>query len=256
MSRDSDEWHLSFCGEVEPLVQVAIHKTPVGIDRGVVKAVVASDGFTANREMVTAGEGKRFVRLQQKLARQAKGSKRRHRTRVQLANLHRTIRRRRQDFAHQTSRQLVNSHDLIVLEDLRVNNMTASARGTIANPGTNVKAKAALNRAILDKGWGRLKTYIAYKLEREGGKLILVNPAFSSQQCSECDHIDAKSRVSQSWFCCTKCGHAENADINAAKVILGRGLKIVYAEGLSVSGQGDLCRGMSMNCQSPLLKVA
>ena len=256
VSRDSDEWYLSFCGEVEPRKQALQTKTSVGIDRGVVTAVVASDGLTADREMATVGEGKRFVRLQQRLARQTKGSRRRARTKVQFANLNRTIRRRRQDFAHQVSRHLVNNHDLVVLEDLRVKNMTASARGSLGNPGVNVRAKAVLNRAILDKGWGRLKTYLAYKLEQEGGRLLLVNPACTSQECSECDHIDAASRRSQSEFVCTACGHTENADLNAAKIILKRGLKIVYAEGLSVSGQGDLYTGKSMNCQPTLLSVA
>ena len=256
MVRDSDEWYLSFCGSSGVGRLAARPKTSVGIDRGVVTAIVASNGFTANREMTTPGERKRFVRLQQRLTRQHKGSRRRERAKIQFANLHRTIRRRRQDFAHQVSRQLVNNHDLVVLEDLRVKNMTASARGTMEKPGRNVRAKAALNRAILDKGWGRLRTYLAYKLDKEGGRLVVVNPAFSSQQCSECDHIDAASRVSQAWFACTNCSHAENADGNAAKTILKRGLKIVSAAGLAVAGQGDLHQSVSVNCQPSLREVA
>jgi len=65
------------------------------------------------------------------------------------------IRVRRGDFATQTARRLAARHGLVVVEDLKVKQMTATAKGTVAAPGRNVRQKARLNRAILDKGWGR-----------------------------------------------------------------------------------------------------
>ena len=256
VSRDCDDWYVSFCLATSPRPKyLSQAKTSVGLDRGVVNAVATSDGEFLDRHILSVGEQKRMIRLQQSLARQTKGSKRRARTKAAFGKLHRTARRRRQDFAHQTSATIVKNHDLVVLEDLRVKNMTRSAKGTLKKPGKNVAAKAALNQAILDKGWGQLRQYLAYKLEQEGGRLVLVSPAFSSQTCSipECGFVDPASRRSQSLFVCSKCGHTENADTNAAKVILARGLKIVYAEGSSVSGQGDLHRSESMNCQPSAL---
>ena len=94
--------------------------------------------------------------------------------------------------------------------------MTRSARGTLKAPGRRVRQKAGLNRGILASGWGllvrRLETKATSRVEK-------VNPAFSSQRCSACGHVDAKSRESQARFVCTACGFACNADVNAARNI-------------------------------------
>ncbi len=102
--------------------------------------------------------------------------------------------------------------------------MTASAAGTVENPGRNVRQKAGLNRSILDQGWGAFKTMLAYKMADRGGVLIEVDPAYTSQTCSACGVIDKASRKDQATFICTACGHHANADTNAAINILKRGL--------------------------------
>ena len=101
----------------------------------------------------------------------------------------------------------------------------ASAKGTIQKPGKMVAQKSGLNRSILRQGWYKFQTLLKYKCDWYGSYLQLVSPHFSSQTCSECWHVDKKSRVSQSVFSCTKCNHTENADTNASKVILTRGLR-------------------------------
>ena len=126
--------------------------------------------------------------------------------------------------------------------------MTASAKGTAEAPGKNVRAKSTLNRGILAKGWGGLARTLEHKARYNGSEIVKVNPAYTSQTCSACGTVDAKSRESQARFACRSCGHAENADVNAAKNIL--------AAGLAVTGRGDLAVGRSVKRQPPVRAVA
>ncbi len=100
--------------------------------------------------------------------------------------------------------------------------MTRSARGTNEFPGTNVRQKRGLNRAIAGKGWGMLRTQLAYKAARAGGKLEAVNPRNTSISCHVCQTVDANSRENQAEFVCTVCRHVCHADVNAAINILRR----------------------------------
>jgi putative transposase len=91
--------------------------------------------------------------------------------------------------------------------------MTRSAKGTREQPGRNVAAKTGLNRGIRRSGWGML----VERLERKApGRVQKVPPAYTSQRCSACGHVDRGSRKSQALFLCTACGHTANADVNAA----------------------------------------
>ena len=105
---------------------------------------------------------------------------------------------------------------MIRVEDLRIGDMTRSAKGTPGTPGRNVRAKAGLNRGILRSGWGLLVRRLQ---DKAPGRVEKVSPAFTSQRCSACGHVDGKSRESQARFVCTACGFAGNADVNAARNI-------------------------------------
>ena len=105
---------------------------------------------------------------------------------------------------------------VIKVEDLRIRNMTRSAKGTVKDPGCNVRAKAGLNRGILRSGWGLLVRRLE---EKAPGRVGKVYPAFTSQRCSACGRVDARSRESQARFVCTACGYACHADVNAARNI-------------------------------------
>ena len=117
------------------------------------------------------------------------------------------------------------NHAVVVLEDLKVRNMTASAKGTVDKPGRNIRQKSGLNKSILDQGWGLLKRILDYKLQWTGGMLFLVNPAYTSQTCSVCGVVDAGNRPNQAVFHCLHCGQEAHADVNAAQNILARGLQ-------------------------------
>jgi putative transposase len=122
----------------------------------------------------------------------------------------------RNDYLHKLSTTISKSHAVVVLEDLKVKDMTASAQGTREKPGRNAKQKAGLNKAILDQGWGNFRLYLEYKQARLGGWVLYVNPAYTSQTCSGCGHVHPDNRRSQAGFVCQSCGLSINADMNAA----------------------------------------
>jgi putative transposase len=106
---------------------------------------------------------------------------------------------------------------------LQIRNMSASARGTLEDPGRNVKAKSGLNKSILDQGWYEFHRLLQYKLDWQGGSLVEVDYRNTSQRCSCCGHTEKRNRKSQEIFKCLNCGHEENADVNAAINILTAG---------------------------------
>jgi len=128
----------------------------------------------------------------------------------------------RKDFLHKHSTAIAKNHGTVVVEALKVQDMCASAKGTAAAPGKNVRQKTGLNRSILDQGWGAFRVMLSYKLADRGGRLIEVPAAYSSQTCAACDIVDPASRRDQSLFICSACGYTANADTNAAIITLRR----------------------------------
>ena len=219
--RDCDQWFAVFVQEVER--QPAERRTgTVGIDRGVVAIIADSEGQTITNPAFAGRAKRKLVRIQRALSRTKKASNNRAKARLRLARAHRKVRRQRAWLQHQISHDYANSHGVVVIEKLETARMTRSARGTVEAPGRNVRAKAGLNRSILDAGWSGLADKLRYKLEERGGLLVEVPAAYSSQTCSVCGVVDAASRRTQAEFSCVACGHSENADINAARVILSR----------------------------------
>ncbi|MGH9012064.1 MAG: RNA-guided endonuclease InsQ/TnpB family protein [Acidimicrobiia bacterium] len=195
-----------------------------GVDLGVaVLAAVADDSGTvelvANPAPLTRAR-QRLESAQQALAACQKGSNRRQRARRRITRLHEQVRQQRRQYAHQLTARLVADYDLIAVEDLRITNMTRSARGTVEAPGTNVAAKAGLNRSVLDAGWGQLVNLLTYKAEGAGRKLVRVAAHHTSQTCARCGATDPANRPRRDHFTCTACGNAAHPDANAAQVIL------------------------------------
>jgi putative transposase len=168
-----------------------------------------STGQLLHCPALTAREQARLRRLQRTLARATRGSKRRGRARHAIAR----ETDRRKDWAEQASTVIARRFDLIRVEDLKITNMTRSAKGSRESPGRNVRAKAGLNRGILASGWGLL---VGRLQDKAPGRVEKINPAFTSQRCSACGRVDRGSRESQAVFRCTACGFAVNADVNAA----------------------------------------
>jgi IS605 OrfB family transposase len=219
-------WHVAFSAP-QPAVPRSRAGAVVGVDLGIAHTITTSDGHQAHIPEMGSSEERRLVRLQRKLARQRKGSKRRARTNHAVAALHARAGDRRRDWAEKTSTRLVTDYDLVVFEDLRVKAMLSSARGTIEAPGRSVAAKAALNRRIAAAAWSTLVRRTRQKADASDGcEVVLIDPKHTSQECSACGHTAAENRPSQAVFSCVGCGHAAHADINAAINIRARGLRV------------------------------
>jgi putative transposase len=208
-------WHIAFAAIPAPIPAPGNGQV-VGIDRGIAVSAALSTGKTLYVPGLTARERKRMQRLERKLARARRGSNRRKRVRLAMARLKGRESDRRKDWAEKASTDIARQFDVIRVEDLRIRNMTRAAAGTVGNPGRNVRAKSGLNRQIMRSGWGLLVRRLE---DKAPSRVEKINPAFTSQRCSACGHVDPKSRESQARFCCTACGFAGNADVNAARNI-------------------------------------
>jgi transposase len=208
-------WHVAFAVIPGP-VSAPGNGQAVGIDRGVAISAALSTGEMLHAPGLTARERTRLRRLQRSLARAGRGSNRRGRVRHAIARLRARETDRRKDWAEKASTDIARRFDVIRVEDLQITNMTRSARGTRENPGRNVRQKAGLNRGILGSGWGLLVRRLE---DKAPGRVEKIRPAFTSQRCSACGHVDRDSRESQAIFRCTACGYACHADVNAARNI-------------------------------------
>jgi putative transposase len=142
-----------------------------------------------------------------------------------LALLHHKIANVRKDFLHKESTKLAKKFNTIYVEDLKIVNMSKRAKPKQDENGkflpNHQSQKNGLNKAILDCGWGMFRDMLEYKT-----KVIRINPKYTSQTCNVCGCVDATNRISQSEFKCKECGHISNADLNAAKNILSKGIAL------------------------------
>jgi putative transposase len=225
VSLDPLGWNVSFCTEQH--IEVDRNSGPaIGIDRGVTRALAFSDGtfgyLPKERMNVLERKAKRHSRG---LSRSKKGSNRRKKTRHLLAAQKARTARIRKHFNHVQSYRISRKFGIAVVEALKTKNMTASASGTVEEPGTNVAQKAGLNRGILSVGWFQFKTFLIYKMAATGGEVRKVSPMHTSTTCSCCGVNEKKHRKSQAVYECDACGSAMNADHNAAINILQAGTR-------------------------------
>jgi putative transposase len=237
-------WHLAFAAIPEPVPGPGDNSV-VGVDRGVAVSVALSNGELLRAPRLRAGETKRLHRLQQRLARARRGSRRRTRTKLAIAKLRARETDRRRDWVEMTTTDLARRFDTIRVEDLNVRAMTRSARGTSECPGTNVAQKRGLNREIHRHGWGLL---VARLKQKASGRLEFVPAAYTSQRCSHCGYVAPENRKSQAVFQCVACGAGpRNADVNAARNI---------AAGRAVTAREDLGTSRSVNREPQLCPPA
>lgn len=192
------------CDGVSKNIQNPDESQVCGIDMGIAYFCVDSNGnLIENPKHFKKYESQ--LRIENRsLSRKKKFSKRWKKQVNKLGLLHHKIANVRRDFLHKESAKLAIKYNTVYVEDLKINNMAKN---------TN------LSKHILDCGWGEFRTMLEYKTN-----VIRVDPKYTSQTCNECGIKDSKSRLSQSEFVCKSCGHIDNADINAAKNILSKGI--------------------------------
>lgn len=211
----------------------------VGIDLGIVKTVTLSDGtvFQLDVESIKKHE-KQIAVLQrqlcrnkearQKLAKLGKAnpfdkrepSRMRRRLKAKIQNHHRCIRNIRRDFMLKTAHTIAQNYGWVAMEDLKLKNMTKSAKGTVEEPGKNVRQKTGLNRSLARVAPYAMRMAIHWAVFKANGRLILVDPKYTSQTCPICGYTSSSNRPSQAHFGCQKCGYTANADVVGAANVL------------------------------------
>jgi putative transposase len=210
----------------------------IGVDLGLTHFAITSDGEKVSKyenPRHLAKHEKNLKRKQQKLARKQKGSKSRQKYRKVVARVYERVSNSRQDFLHKLSRKLVNENQVVVVENLHV-------KGMVRNHN--------LAKAISDVGWGMFTNFLAYKLEKKGGKLIEINRWFpSSKLCSECYYqVDEMPLDVREWTC-PHCRTHHDRDGNAAINIRAEGIRMLRqaqqqlkTDGTAVSAEGGEVR--------------
>jgi putative transposase len=203
----------------------------VGIDVGLEKFASLSNGEFIPNPRFYRREEKALAKAQRKLEKQKKGSVARKKAKKVVSRVHERIRNKRHNFIHQESRKIVNRFGLIAVEKLEVKNMSRRPKikkdeetgEYLPNGATR---KAGLNKSILDAGWSQFRFALSYKAESAGRKLVEVNPAFTSQDCSGCG-VRVIKELTERVHSCSNCGIVMDRDMNAACNILALGLQSV-----------------------------
>ncbi len=224
------KWFISI--QTERTVEVAVHRssTAVGIDMGVVRFATLSDGSFYEPLNSFAQHQAALGRAQQSMSRKQKFSRNWQRAKSRVVRIHIRIANARRDYLHKASTVISKNHAIVCIEDLQVNNMSRSAAGNLESPGTNVRAKSGLNRAILDQGWAQFRGQLKYKLAWNGGRLIAVPAMNTSRTCPGCGHVSQDNRKTQAMFCCVQCGYQANADLVGAINVRRAGLAQIACE--------------------------
>jgi putative transposase len=223
ISLSADKWYVSVQTERIVADPVPSSQSEIGIDMGIASFAAFSDGTTLQPLNTFRKHEKKLKKLQRSLSHKVKFSANWCKQKAKIQRLHKKIADVRNDFLHKATTTISKNHALIVMEDLKVRNMSKSASGSLENPGRNVRAKSGLNKSILDQGWFEFRRQLNYKLAWAGGMLITIPPQCTSQTCPQCGNVDKESRKTQALFKCTACGHEDNADVNAAVNILAAG---------------------------------
>ncbi len=211
VSKHAGKWFVSIQTERE-VEQPNPQGGAVGIDVGIARLATLSDGtFYAPLNSFKRHEA-RLRKAQQALSRKVKFSNNWKKAKARLQRIHSQMANARRDFLHKVSTAISKSHAMVCIEDLQVRNMSKLAAGTADAPGKNVRAKSALNKAILDQGWYEFRCMLEYKLAWKGGRLIVVPPQNPSRTCPCCGHVSSDNRQTQAWFECVACGYENNAD--------------------------------------------
>ncbi len=236
VSKKGQHWFVSIQVELNVKIPKHTSKSIVGGDLGIARFLTLSNQKYYESLNVFKTLKDKLAKLQKQLAKKQKFSNKWKRLKAKITKLHIRIANTRNDYLHKISSELSKNHAIVILEDLKIANMSKSAQGTVENPGKNVKQKSGLNRAILDQGWREFVDQLEYKLTWSGGQLVQVNPRNTSRKCPKCSYISAENRKTQAIFSCqnSTCKYSENADYVGSLNVREAGLALLGLGGSSL----------------------
>ena len=202
----TDKWYACFICEIDQTL-LKPNKKAVGIDLGITSFTTDSDGNKVDYPRHYEKAQSNLARLQRKLE-HSKKKKERTKVKKALRLANEKVVNKRKNFLHKTSRKLVNDNGAIAFEKL------------------NIKAlqqKHWVSKQISDASWATFTKMVSYKAEWAGRKVVFVNPAYTSQTCSNCGEIVRKKLSDRIHHC--NCGLEIDRDHNAAINILTLGLE-------------------------------
>lgn len=201
------EWDISLSCEVKA-VSLEPKTDAIAIDVGLESFATFSNGEKIeNPRFFKQGE-KALAKAQRKLSTLKKGTKERRKTGKAVAKIHERIKNQRKDFCHKQAKKIIDEYQYICIEDLNIKNMME---------------KSCFAKSIADASWNQFRQFLNYKAAEAGRKLGVVNPAYTSQICSQCGHLEPKE-LAEREHKCFQCGYTAHRDFNAAQNILALGL--------------------------------
>ena len=212
----SGKYYASVLFEYENQVQEQELNEFLGLDFSMHELYKDSNGNEPAYPRYYRQAERRLKREQRKLSEMQKGSKNRDKQRIKVAKLHEKVTNQRKDFLHKQSRQITNAYDCVCMEDLDMQAMSQALN---------------FGKSVSDNGWGMFVTFLKYKLEEQGKRLVKVDKFFaSSQTCSNCGYVNKETRdLSIRNWDCPECGAHHDRDVNAAINIRNEGMQIVFA---------------------------
>lgn len=190
----------------------------VGVDLGIKNAMALSDGTLIQRPEADPGMDRAIIKAQRVMSRRVKFSKNWHKAAERLAHLKHLEAERRKSWIHGQTKKLATMYATVVIEDLNVSGMTASAKGTDEAPGKNVRQKAGLNRRLMNGSFYEVRRQIEYKAGWYGSRVIVADRWFASSKiCCHCLVKKTNLRLSDRVFKCDACGNVCDRDVNAAR---------------------------------------
>lgn len=202
------EWYVSFSCEVDAK-KLPEKATSVGIDVGIESFATLSDGKIIPNPRFLKKSAKNLTKIQRKKDKAEKGTPARKRYAKALAKVHNRIKNQREDFCHKAAKKIVEEYQVICIEDLNITQMVEGS---------------SLAKNILDVSWNRFRQFLIYKAEEAGRQVGLVDPAYTTQTCSQCG-IRNKKKLSDRQHVCEQCGYEAHRDFNASLNILALGLE-------------------------------
>ena len=227
----ADGYYVQFCVAVNAKEEIDSTGKTIGLDVGLKEFYTDSDGHSEPNPRFYRKNEKRLKFYQRRVSRKNKGSSNRRKAVNRLGRQHLKISRQREEHAKRLARCVIRSNDLVAYEDLRVKNLVKNH---------------CLAKSINDAGWYQFRKWLENFGAKFGRITVAVNPAYTSQNCSNCGEVVKKSLSTRTHTC--KCGCELDRDHNAAINIRNRAISTTGHVGtwvINPNASGDLASTLS-----------